>query len=182
LAGGLGSQSVFKDSPVEVNLADPEAIREKLPEVHRWVEGKRGAVQRSQRELETAEALLEQLKALAGTTPTSSSVDRGKVESSRKDASAQDAVIRVINDAKRPLRAVDVASEIDVPVKRETVNWALWHAEKEGLIQRVSQGLYAALDYDSPQDDLPPPQRRLPTREDDRLSARETRRQSQRRP
>jgi hypothetical protein len=173
---------VSKDSPVEVNLADPEAIRKKLPEVHRWVEGKRGAVHRTQRELETAEALLEQLKALAGIASPSSSVDKGEVESSRKDASAQDAVIRVINDAKRPLRAVDVAIEIDAPVKRETVNWALWHAEKEGLIQRVSQGLYAPLGYESRQDDLPAPESRLAGREVDRLSAREIRRQSQRDP
>ena len=174
-----------KDSPVEVNLADPAAIREKLPEVHRWVEGMRGAVQRSQHELETAEALLEQLQTLAGIAPPPSSADRGKVESGGKDASAQDAVVRVINDAQGPLRAVDVAIEIDVPVKRETVNWALWHAEKEGLIQRVSQGLYAALDYEShesPKDDLTTPQSMLPTQEVDRLSAREIRRQSQRRP
>jgi hypothetical protein len=165
---------VCKEVPVELNLADPDAIRRKLPELYEWVERKRRAVEQAQRELETTETLVEQLRALAGSAslPTS-----GKLDSGQKEASAQDAVVRVINEAKRPLRAVDVAGKLDNPIKRDTVNWALWHAEKEGLIKRVSQGLYASLDYQSPPEDHPSPEIGLPSGDVNPPSAREARRQ-----
>jgi hypothetical protein len=60
------------------------------------------------------------------------------------------AVIQVLDEAQRPMRSRDVLVALGASAKRETVNWALWDAERRGLIKKVAPGEFAALSYEPP--------------------------------
>ena len=135
----LPSKVMAKDLSFEVDIFDKKALRQKLPELQRTLEQKR-------EELAELEARYQQIRKWAG-YPTK------KVPSpdGDKPSSAIDEVVEVVNRAGRPMRAREVVVEMGPDAERATVAWALWSAEGAGRLQRVKKGLYAPLDYESPQ-------------------------------
>lgn len=124
----------------QVDLTDPEAIREALDEVTRQVQDKRV-------ELAEWEALKSRLAVLnAGLRPRAGT----------SGDTIQQGVVAAVNELGRPIRASDVAAILPADTAGKTINWALWKSEQEGLIKKLEQGVYAPLDYVvSEQDVLP---------------------------
>jgi hypothetical protein len=133
-----------KDS-FEVDILDKKAIRAKLPELHSIIEEKR-------KELAELVGRYEQLRTWAG-IPARSKPKPGSVRAlgaaldSARSPSSVDEVVAVLEREKRPMRSRDVVVEMGTDAKRDTVSWALWEAERQERIQRLSTGLYAALGY-----------------------------------
>ena len=123
-----------------IDIANREDIRDKLPEVRKLVDAKR-------EELAALEATYSDLLRMAGVRAPAKR-EKATPAKPGKSPSTKEQVVRIIEDAGRPMQSVEVATLVP-NVKRDTVNWALWNAEKEGLIQKTAQGVYAALTYDS---------------------------------
>jgi hypothetical protein len=122
-----------KDFSLEVDVFDKKAIREKLPTLQTLLEEKR-------RELADLEERYQQLRRWAGLA------SQGKTGAKTPTSSIEE-VVEIIERAGRPMRSREVVVEMGPDAKRDTASWAMWAAEGAGLIQRVSKGLYAPLDY-----------------------------------
>ncbi len=143
-----------KEPSLNIDLADKDGIKEKLPEVRRFVESKQGDVDKAERSLVEArreladwERLLDQLCVLAGVKPREVISKKSGVRP-RSKVSIQEQVIQVVNQSRQPLTAMDVALALGPAANRDTVNYSLWKAAKQKAIQRLGQGRYAAQDYE----------------------------------
>jgi hypothetical protein len=145
---------------LNINLADPEDIKAKLPEVERVVAAKH-------KDWQTWESLASNLARAAGVKRKTASgspirkvlrfADQPKRASKPKAPSTQTLAVKVIEEAHAAMDVGQVAEKLlevmDSPVKKDTVGWALWKAEEEGQLQRVKKGVYAPLDYKPSQDE-----------------------------
>lgn len=128
-----------------VDLNDPEDVRKKLPRA-------RAIAEERQRALETWTNVVKTLEGLADESTEASSPAEPKPARARKPSRtskshspAQDAVIRVVNEHGRPMRAAEVGAIIGG--KRNTVSAAMWGAAKRERLKKVGEGLYAPMDY-----------------------------------
>lgn len=127
--------------PFPIDLADLDSIRSKIPEVESIVESKREEVSVAQREFAYWQAILDRMRLIAGQR-----IDGGKKGTGSKET-ALDLVVRIVNESAVPVRAAEVGARLDNTMKRETINWALWKAFREGKIEKISTGRYAPLGY-----------------------------------
>lgn len=123
--------------PFKIDISDPGVIKEQIPLVEAQVEGARAAMRDAQEDLTYWNTILDRLRLLSGEPRPTLDVSTNKT--------IQSAVLDIVNASPAPLRATDVIKQLPKPTKRETVSWALWNAEREGLIQRLGHGLYASL-------------------------------------
>jgi hypothetical protein len=130
---------------IPIDITNRDDIRAKLPEIEKLLKVKR-------EELAALEATYSDLRRMAGISAPSRGGLREAVKS-RAETTAKKRVIGILEDAQTPMKSAEVATRLP-NLKRDTVNWALWNAEREGLIQRTSQGVYAALNYDPSADTL----------------------------
>jgi hypothetical protein len=117
----------------EVDIADPEAIASALKRVRAEIETKRV-------EMRELLALRDKLVVLAGETSVDAPPDSER-------ATATSAVVASINAYGGELRPQQVWT-MNPGIPPKTIGWALWKAEREGLIKKISQGVYAPLDYE----------------------------------
>lgn len=135
-------------SRLNVNLNDPEDVRKKLPKV-------RAALEEKQREVEAWSTLvntLEVISAEQNTAPAAKDTRPARRRSAprrqRSSSPAQDAVVGVIAEHLRPMRAAEVAKILGRP--RNPVSAAMWGAAKAGRLQQIGDGLYAAPGWHPP--------------------------------
>jgi hypothetical protein len=121
----------------EVDISNPDAIRDALDEITEQVQSARS-------ELAQLEQIRSRLAVLAS----------GLKERHGADT-IQQAVVAIVNERGGPTRAADVMGALPQPSERKTVNWALWKSDQEGLLRKIDTGVYAPLDYASDQDELP---------------------------
>jgi hypothetical protein len=143
--------AVATKDPFEINLADLDEIRAKIPEVEQIVEQRREVVSAAQRDFAYWQSILDRLRLVAGQktiAKTGTAKARATVGVvSTGSESALDRIVRVLNESAIPLRADDVSTRLEKPMAEKTIRWALWKASKEERIQKLETGLYASLDY-----------------------------------
>lgn len=141
---------------LNINIADPDDIRAKFPEIERMVAKKHD-------EWVQWDKLAADLAKVAGVRR--SNAQRGKRTSARssrapqaRKPSAQDLVVQVVEAAGSVLASGEVAERVNVqvkePIKRDTITWALWKAEQDGQVQKIKKGVYAPLGYKPSQSEL----------------------------
>jgi len=137
---------------LQIDLANPTDIREKLPRIQAILESKRKDSDDALRDFENFRLLVERLEIVAGARE-----EEPKSAPKRKSAPAQDAVVAAVNRAKHPLSPVAVYQMLEAdgyPVKNpNAVNSALYAAANNRRIKKHGHGLYAPLDFESPPGD-----------------------------
>jgi hypothetical protein len=137
----------------EIDIADPESVRRRIPEISALVEQKREEIRAAQRDFEYWAAVLEHLELIAGEPPKAR--PRGRAQ--RRRPTIFDSVVEEVQRAGKPLTAPEITAQLALigrSVNPKTVSWSLWKANQEGLIGRVGPGLYARVGYR--RDDLLP--------------------------
>jgi hypothetical protein len=136
----------------QVDISDPDAIRQALEEVTEQVQVLRA-------DLAQLEKVRSRLAVLSGGLNTREGAD-----------TIQQTIVAAVNERGEPTRAADVAHVLSKDVGRKTINWALWKSEQEGLIKKLDTGLYASLDYTPSQNELPVGSNGSGAEAEDRLS------------
>jgi hypothetical protein len=132
----------------EVDLADLDSIKERLPELERIVGEKHRVAEDAAIEYAQWSDLLKRLRYLADDSPEDGS---GRPRSVTRTAS--DMVVRMLDEAGGPLRAAQIGSRLP-QINPGTLGWVLSTAAKEGRIKRLEHGLYAPADWGSSQPEL----------------------------
>ena len=136
---------------LNVNLADPQDIADKLPHAQLILESKRKAAAAATKEYDNWKALVTRLEVVAGIEQTASSAENGS-SGRKKQAPVQDYAVRIIEREARPMRPNEIADLMrseGFPVKStNAVNSALYVAAKAGKLSRPKKGFYAPIDYD----------------------------------
>lgn len=138
---------------LSINLADPQEIRARMPEI----KGLLAEARQQLRALEDQVELLARMvgeKAPASATATSgsrSASGRGRKASKRpvqKAAPSQERAIEALRKAGRPMGAADLfrfmeAQGMDRPASVSALNALLWAASKAGRVVKAPEGGYA---------------------------------------
>lgn len=132
---------------LNIDLSDPQSIRERVPEIEGIVREKRRVASAAMEEFETWEALLGRLKSVAGLILTfndSTAVD--------PPLAAVNAVVQMVEREERPIMAIGVMKalrgeghEVESP---NAVKPILRAAAEAGHLQRVLGGGFAPLSLD----------------------------------
>jgi hypothetical protein len=136
---------VTKRSSLQLDLFDKDSIKTATVDLAKMIDER-------ERELAELRQKYDQLRAWAG-YPASGRQKKEAAAAAAADAarapSIQDEVVRVLTEQHRPMNTMEVVVHLGTGANRKTVNWAMWNAEREGLIQRLPdrKGFYAALDY-----------------------------------
>lgn len=145
---------MIQRSTFEVDLADPQAVRTRLAELDEQIARKRAMIHSAQADLAYWVSMRRRLGIVAG--EPAGALEKvlhgiGQVAQEMAVAmSIQAQVEAIVKELVGPLTANDVLVRLAQGTKRETVNYALWKAEQEGRIKKLSQGVYAALEYEPP--------------------------------
>jgi hypothetical protein len=131
-----------------INLADPNEVQAKLPEIARLLDAKRAELMA----LQTQVALLARL---VGTTPAVLDLRPARADSSgslevharRKAAPGQDRAVAGLEKAGRPMTPKSlfdfmVSEGMDVPDNANALGANLWAAERAGRIGKTPNGVY----------------------------------------
>src|ERR1035441_8234849 len=131
-----------------VNLADPQDIQDKLPQIQKLLDAKRN-------ELEALSAQVDLLTRIVGATPqarrqSGSEVIATAMLRARKAAPAQDRAVGALERAGRPMGPSSlykfmVAEGMEVPDNPNTLGSNLYSAAKAGRIVKAPNGVYAPL-------------------------------------
>jgi hypothetical protein len=132
----------------EVDLADLESVKERVPELERIVAEKRGAATTAAREYSQWSDLLKRLRLLIGEGADNESTKRGVGKST------SNLVVRVVEEAGGPVRAAEIHERLK-GINPGTVGWAISNATNERRIKRVGYGVYAPMDWGPAQPQLP---------------------------
>ncbi|HEY8774561.1 MAG TPA: hypothetical protein VIM05_08335 [Gaiellaceae bacterium] len=126
----------MKPQTFQVDISDPSAIAASLKEVEEEVLKRRDALKRSVEELDHWETLYLRLAALSGRGDQTRAVGR----------SYRTQILEIVNGSEVPI-TVDRLMQLIPGIKRKTASWNLWDLERKGDIQRVTEGVYARLDF-----------------------------------
>lgn len=134
---------------LQVDLADPEDIRSKLPQAEQRLAGMENALAEQEREIERWRRLVGVLRSVSGTSQGGS----GPVPETGpppKPGHMQELVVATINRFGREIRSRDVRELLKQEghdVTGDSVSNALWYAaERLGTIRRgEGRGVYAPL-------------------------------------
>ena len=132
-------------------------MKTELPKARGLYETKLAELKDLHQEVEHLRAIVEHMSALVGESfepPGAAAND--KLSTIKPIAPAQQAVTRVVNQLRRPVRVRDVAAELGEESSKNAIGAALWAAAKNGLIRKLGGGLYAPRDYIPPPDSLLP--------------------------
>lgn len=140
------------DLQLNVNLANPQDIADKLPHAQMILEAKRRAKNTAAKEYEDWAALVRRLQAVAGVDPDADGgSDTTPGGARRKAAPVQDFAVKIVEREGRPMRPPEVAGMMrseGFPVKTDNaVNSALYAAAQSGRLLRPRKGWYAPLDH-----------------------------------
>lgn len=155
------------DAPesLQVDLANPSDIKEKLPHAESILSKMEDELRRQQREIQRWRNLVEVLRSVAGAVadhspqpateaPAPATEQPSSVES---QSPVQDLVVDVVNREIREIRSKEVRATLadeGHELSADSVSNSLWNAaEKARIIQRIRRGWYAPLDYVNPVED-----------------------------
>jgi hypothetical protein len=151
---------VSKISSFDGDLDDHEQVRAKLADVEERIAESERVLRRVEDDLMRLERLREGLLVIVGDKETESEAARAarmakiqqQAEIHRKNRelresakSIQAQVENLVNALGRHVTANDLLAHLPPDTKRETVNWALWHAHTNNRILKISHGSYAPL-------------------------------------
>ncbi len=127
--------------PFEIDIADPNAIADAIPQVEANLAAAKADLKEARDRAGYWEAVLARLNLINGAS------EPPKRRKSPRNT-LRERILGIVNDADHPLTTDDVLSQLPPDTPRKTVGWSLWDLERAQKIQRVSQGLYASLDYE----------------------------------
>lgn len=149
---------------LQIDLADPQDIRNKLPEAKRMHAAKRLQLENLRQQVERWETLIDSLAGVVGEEGIEESDRLNKrspaspesipPESTQKAAPAQERAIRALKHAGRPMGPSELYRYMDaqgmkVPSNPNALGATLWTAVKTGRAMKTPDGLYAPLDSES---------------------------------
>ena len=136
---------------LNVNLADPEDIANKLPHAQMILEAKARARNQAIKDHENWAALVRRLELVAGIDTPAESANNRSHPARKKPAPVQDFAVKIIEREGRMMRPPEVAGMMrseGFPVKTDNaVNSALYSAAQAEKISRPKKGWYAPLGY-----------------------------------
>ena len=144
---------------LQVDLADPEDIRAKLPEARELYETKRRELDELAAQVRHWGELVNLLGALVGERGISPAGRAAEAVRPRKTAPGQERAVAALEKAGRPMGPTAlfdymVAERLDAPKSANALGANLWQAAKAGRIQKTSDGLYAPLGWRPSQSSL----------------------------
>ena len=158
--GFLYAHGMEAPDSLQVDLANPSDIKEKLPRAESILSQMEDDLRRQQREIDRWRNLVGVLRSVAdaGTgegDPVAAPSTPAEQPSDQESLSpVQDLVIEVVNRELREIRSRDIRdilSNEGHSLPSESISNSLWNAaEKARKIQRVRRGWYAPLDYVKP--------------------------------
>ncbi len=145
------------DTPehLQIDLADPQDIRAKLPEAKRLYASKKTQLEELRQQVTHWEALVDLLARVVGEegVPKDHRLDTEGTapEPAQKPAPAQERAIRALKQAGRPMGPSELyrymdAQGLNVPSNPNALGATLWTAVKAGRAKKTPEGLYAPLD------------------------------------
>jgi hypothetical protein len=145
------------DQQLNVNLADPEDIANKLPHAQMILDAKARARNQAIKDFENWQALVRRLEVVAGVESESASGNNGSHGGRKKAAPVQDFAVKIVEREGRMMRPPEVAGMMrseGFPVKTDNaVNSALYAAAQAGRLARPKKGWYAPLGYGEERDE-----------------------------
>jgi hypothetical protein len=140
--------------PFNVDLANPDEIQSKMPEIKQLYAERREA-------LKALENQVELLRRLVGEKPPSAATASGASRARAKKAArpkraginapSQDRAVKGLEHAGRPMGPTTlyrymVANNLDVPKDANALGSNLWSAWRAGRIMKATNGVYQPLD------------------------------------
>lgn len=135
---GCYPEDVAFGEPLTVDVSDIESIRDALRRAEGEVVSREVEVKTAVEGLRYWQTMHQRLLALASGNGADSR--RAVGESVRKR------LLRFVNESRVPVD-VDQAHQLLPNEKRKTVSWTLWDLARQEEIQKVTDGLYASLDF-----------------------------------
>jgi hypothetical protein len=136
------------DDRLNVNLADPQDIANKLPHAQMILDAKRKIANKATKEYDDWKALVRRLEVVAGVEGPAAAGSEG---ANKKQAPVQDYAVKIVEREGRPMRPPEVAGMMRAegfPVKtNNAINSALYVAAKMGKLERPKKGWYAPAGY-----------------------------------
>ena len=139
----------------QIDLADRAGLKAQLPQARQLYESKLAELKDLHQEVEHLRAIVEHMAALAGESFEPVGVSGNmSAQKNGQVGPAQEAAAKVVNKARRPMRAREVVKELNG--EPNAVGAALWAAARKGLVRKLGAGRYAPRDYIPPPDSLLP--------------------------
>jgi len=142
---------------LQVDLASPSDIKEKLPRAESILSQMEDDLRRQQREIDRWRNLVGVLRSVAdagtgeGNGPVTAPTPAEQPSDQESLSPVQDLVIEVVNRELREIRSRDIRDTLlreGHSLTSDSVSNSLWNAaEKAQKIQRIRRGWYAPLDY-----------------------------------
>lgn len=170
--GTLVSMTDFTDFQLQVNVANPADVREKLPRAEKLLADMEREVSALQARVHRWRLLVDGLRSVAGLSDAVASIPASP--SASKDVTAPTAAAPASAGGRAQMQGIilEAMTEIGRPIKSsalrdylasrghefplDSVSNALWYAADRGNIRKVQRGIYAPLDSD-PMPDVAPP-------------------------
>ena len=132
-----------KKTSIQLDLFDKESIKTATVDLAKMIEERK-------RELAELEQKYNQLRLWAGYAASQKKKPASADQVPDREPSTQAEAVRILNETKRAMNTMEIVVHMGTGANPKTVNWALWNAERAGLIQRIPKrkGVYAALDYE----------------------------------
>jgi hypothetical protein len=135
---------------LQIDLANPDDVRAKIPDVEKLVTQKRAALLEANREVNRWQNFLETLRALVSDQePSRVTSVYVSAAGTGKTARTLDLIMRVLGEADHPMETKAIVERVtalaDEPPKPDTITWTLWKAHKDNLIRKIGKGVYAPL-------------------------------------
>lgn len=124
--------------PLTVDVADIDSIRAALKRAEGEVVSREIAVRDAVEGLRYWATMHQRLLALTSGNGTDSRHSAG--------GSVRQRLLRFVTESRMPVD-VDQALQLVPDAKRKTVSWTLWDLARKNEIQKVTDGLYASLDF-----------------------------------
>jgi hypothetical protein len=156
-----------QDEHLQIDLADPEDIRRKLPDARKLYAQKRRELEDLARQVQQWGDLISVLGRVVGEDvevgkPVSISAGArvrtsGYASPSGKRAPAQDQAVAALEAIGHPTGPTELYRfmrdhDMNVPKNANALGAALWGAEKKGRVKRATNGLYAPLTWEPEQE------------------------------
>lgn len=136
---GVHNGDVAYGEPLQVDISDPNAIKDALTRAEREVDTREARVRAEVEALRYWQTMRSRLVALADGNGADVRLSGGETVRHR--------VLRLVNESPVPID-VDHAQQVIPVAKRKTLSWTLWDLERKKEIQKIADGLYASLDYE----------------------------------
>lgn len=135
------------NEPFPIDLADPEDIRAKMPEIKRLYAEKRQELKALSEQIDLLARLVGDPRSMTTRAPARAAI-RGRAG---QNAPGQDRAVAALAKVGQPIGPTSlyrymVENEMDAPKDANTLGSNLWSAWKAGRIMKAPNGVYTPLD------------------------------------